>query len=134
MSDAVELETLSEDQCWPLLARKDVGRLAVAIRNQPDIFPVNYRVDSETIVVKTAPGLKLAAAGLGDGVAFEVDAIDEHHHTGWSVVVRGVAREIESLDELLDADRLLLEPWAAGTKNRFLRITPTVVTGRRLPG
>ncbi len=98
MPDATKLETLSEDQCWPLLARKEVGRLAVSIRNQPDIFPVNYRVDGETIVVKSAAGLKLAAAGLGEGVAFEVDAIDELHHTGWSIVVRGVAREIESLN------------------------------------
>ncbi|MGF1599387.1 MAG: pyridoxamine 5'-phosphate oxidase family protein [Acidimicrobiales bacterium] len=127
------LEELNEDQCWPLLARKQVGRLAIALNNEPDIFPVNYRLDGETIVVKTAPGLKLAAAILGNGVAFEVDALDETTRTGWSIVVRGQATEIESLDEILDADRLLLEPWARGHKNRYIRIVPSAVTGRSLP-
>ncbi|MEL7207711.1 MAG: pyridoxamine 5'-phosphate oxidase family protein [Actinomycetota bacterium] len=131
--DDTGLEELTEDLCWGLLARKHVGRLAVAIEGKPDIFPVNYQVDEETIVVKTAPGLKLAAAVLGAGVAFEVDALDEFHHAGWSVVVRGTAVEIEDLEELLDADRLLIEPWARGAKNRFVRIHPEHVTGRRIP-
>lgn len=127
------LEELSEDRCWSLLGQKELGRLAVSIRNQPDIFPVNYRLDGETIVVRTSASLKLAAAVLGEGVAFEVDAIDELHHSGWSIVVRGIGREIDDLEEVLDADRLLLEPWADGPKNRYLRIVPTAVTGRRLP-
>lgn len=127
------LEELTEDQCWRLLARKSVGRLAVSIENRPDVFPVNYRLDAETLIVRTAPGLKLAAATLGRGVAFEVDSFDELNHTGWSIVVRGSATEIEELDELLEADRMLLEPWARGHKNRYVRITPEQVTGRRIP-
>lgn len=128
-----KLEALSEDRCWQLLSRKQYGRLAVSIQGRPDIFPVNYRVDDETIVVKTAAGLKLAAATLGTGVAFEVDAIDEIAHSGWSVVVLGTAVEIENLDELLEADRLLLAPWAGEGKNRYVRIQPEQVTGRNLP-
>lgn len=127
------LEELTEDLCWGLLSRKHIGRLAVSIEGKPDIFPVNYQVDAETIVVKTAPGLKLAAAVLGHGVAFEVDSLDEFHHAGWSVVVRGTAVEIEDLEELLEADRLLIEPWARGAKNHFVRINPQFVTGRRIP-
>lgn len=127
------LEELSVDECWRLLRRKSVGRLAVSINNKPDIFPVNYRLDEETIVIKTAAGLKLAASALGEGVAFEVDALDELNHTGWSVVVRGTASEIEGTDELLDADKLILEPWAGGAKPRYLRVEPEHVTGRRVP-
>lgn len=127
------LEELSEDECWRLLARKSVGRLAVSVKNRPDIFPVNYRIDEETIIVKTAPGLKLAAATLGFGVAFEVDSIDEFNHSGWSIVVVGEATEIEGLEELLEVDRLLIEPWAKGQKNRYVRITPEHITGRRIP-
>ena len=127
------LEELSEDQCWSFLARKRVGRLAVSIENRPDIFPVNYRIDDETIIVRTAPGLKLAAATLGRGIAFEVDSLDELNHTGWSVVIHGTASELQQLDELLAAERLLIEPWARGIKNRYLRIAPQRVTGRRIP-
>ena len=126
------LETLSDDDCWRLLATRQVGRLAVSIANQPDIFPVNYRVEDETLVVRTAPGLKLAGATLGAGVAFEVDGLDEMRHTGWSVVVHGLAEEIEALEEWMAADRLLIEPWAEGERDRLVRITPSKVSGRRI--
>jgi nitroimidazol reductase NimA-like FMN-containing flavoprotein (pyridoxamine 5'-phosphate oxidase superfamily) len=131
-----ELQELSQDQCWRMLAKKKVGRLAVSIDNRPDIFPVNYQLDGETIVVRTAPGLKLAAATLGTGVAFEVDSLDEMNHSGWSVVIHGTATEIESVEELLEADRLLIEPWSRGgaVKNRYLRIEVAEVTGRMIPG
>lgn len=129
-----DLEDLTVDECWMLLAKKSVGRLAVSINNKPDIFPVNYRVDDDTLVIRTAPGLKLAASTLGEGVAFEVDDLDEMRHTGTSVVVRGSATEIERLDELLEADDLKVEPWADGPKNRYIRITPSHISGRRIAG
>lgn len=127
-----ELEKLSDEECWWHLAEKTVGRLAVSVANRPDIFPVNYRLDGETIVVKTAPGFKLAAATLGNGVAFEVDQLDETERTGWSVVVHGQATEVERLEDLLDADDLHVEPWAGGTKNHYIRIHPKIVSGRRI--
>lgn len=130
---ADNLEELAEDECWKLLKRKQVGRLAVSVAGKPDIFPVNYRVDDETILVKTAAGLKLAASVLGTAVAFEVDALDELHHLGWSVVVRGSATEVEGTEELLAANDQLIEPWAAGPKDRYLRIVSSHITGRRLP-
>ena len=130
------LETLSEPECWALIDHTTVGRLAVAIDGQPDIFPVNYTVDRTgdrpSVVIRTAPGTKLAAAVLGRGVAFEVDATDEERHRGWSVVVRGHAREIEKLEEYLDAAELPVEPWAEGTKAHYVRIEPTEVSGRRV--
>lgn len=124
-------EHLDEDACWLLLSRRTVGRLAVAIKGQPDVFPVNYRVDGETIVIQTNPGLKLAAATLGAGVAFEVDDLNEMAQLGCSVVVRGSAYEIEDLDELLAAQTLLVSPWDDDGKTRYVRILPTEVNGRR---
>ncbi len=128
------LETLSTDECWRLLGEHEVGRLAVSINHHPDIFPVNYRVQDETILVHTGAGLKLAAATLGPSVAFEVDVIDEERHTGWSVVVHGPAVEVTALDELLDVeDTGGVDTWADSEKTRYFRITPTEVTGRRVP-
>lgn len=127
------IEFLNEDECWQLLAGQSIGRLGVSINNKPDIFPVNFRLDEETIVVKTAAGLKLAAAAFGAEVVFEVDRFDDLAHTGWSVVVHGTGSEIESVEEVLDAERLLIEPWAGGARERYLRITPTRTTGRRVP-
>jgi nitroimidazol reductase NimA-like FMN-containing flavoprotein (pyridoxamine 5'-phosphate oxidase superfamily) len=52
-----------------------------------DIFPVNYTVDGESIVFRTAEGSKLTEVTINDEVLFEVD---EYTATdAWSVVVRG---------------------------------------------
>ncbi|MGI9614003.1 MAG: pyridoxamine 5'-phosphate oxidase family protein [Acidimicrobiales bacterium] len=134
MGTAEPIEVITEAECWRLLAEHTVGRLAVSIANRPDIFPVNYVLDDDTVVIRTAPGLKLAASSLGVGVAFEVDAFDEAAHVGWSVVVSGQAVEIDDDSERVNIERLGIEPWAAGSKTRYLRVIPEQVTGRRIPG
>lgn len=127
------LDTLTDDECWALVQSQTIGRLAVAIKSHPDIFPVNYAVDGETIVVNTLPGLKLAAAIFGSDVAFEVDDFDSESRTGWSVVVKGPAVEITDKAELEAVEHLGLEPWADSEKYRYLRIAGVVITGRRTP-
>jgi len=120
---------LDEHQCWDLLRSQEVGRLAVAIANHPDIFPINYVVDHATVVFRTAEGTKLAAAVLGESVAFEIDG--ETDGEAWSVVIKGTAVEIERMYELFDAVELPLYPWHVAPKHRFVRILPELVTGRR---
>ena len=133
MWQSAGLEMVGVLECWSLLETQSVGRLAVAIRNHPDIFPVNYLVDDETIVFRTNPGMKLAAAIAGDSVAFEVDEHDPESGVGWSVVVTGEAREVKRLDDLVRIEELPLTPAAPGHKNRWVRIHPLSVTGRRIP-
>ncbi len=125
-------DELEASECWRLLRTTDVGRLAVAIANRPDIFPVNYAVDGQSIVINTAPGTKLAAAVLGTAVAFEVDVLDPITRTGWSVVLKGHAREVDTIEELLAAQSLDIETWTETDKRRFVRLTPDSITGRRL--
>ena len=122
---------LDIDECWRLLAEAEVARLAVAIINHPDLFPINYVVDRGAIVFRTAEGTKLAAAVLGRSVAFEIDGYDRGAGEAWSVVVKGRAEEIDSMDEVMNAFDLPLFPWHAAPKPRYVRIEPTEVTGRR---
>jgi nitroimidazol reductase NimA-like FMN-containing flavoprotein (pyridoxamine 5'-phosphate oxidase superfamily) len=126
-----EIEELDHPACWELLRAGEVGRLAVAIAGHPDIFPVNYVVDHGSIVFRTEAGTKLAAAVLGTGVAFEIDGRDDATGTAWSVVAKGVAHEVVQLHDYVDALDLPLHPWAGGSKSRFVRILPDVLTGRR---
>lgn len=125
------VEILAADECWTLLRRSEVGRLGVAIMNQPDIFPVNYVVDHGAVVFRTAEGTKLAASVLGRAVAFEIDGYDAARGEAWSVVVKGRAVEIKTMQEVFDACDLPLFPWLASPKPRFVRIEPESVTGRR---
>jgi nitroimidazol reductase NimA-like FMN-containing flavoprotein (pyridoxamine 5'-phosphate oxidase superfamily) len=126
------LETLSDDECWQLLRRGELGRLAVAANGRPDIFPVNYVVDGDDLIIRTAAGFKLAAAVLGPAVAFEIDGIEPENHPGWSVVVHGPATEIDGTEDIVRVESLPLQPWTGGDKPRYLRIAASEVTGRRI--
>jgi uncharacterized protein len=123
------IATLSTEECLELLASQTVGRLAVSIRDHPDIFPINYIVDRGGIVFRTAEGTKLAASVLGRGVAFEVDGLDRQE--AWSVIVKGHAVELQRMQELFEATDLPLFPWHAAPKHRFVRIVPMEMSGRR---
>jgi uncharacterized protein len=131
VNDVEPMRILNQDECSELLGTVDVGRLAIAISNIPDIFPINYVTDHGTVVFRTAEGTKLAGAVLGRAVAFEIDGCDPVSGDAWSVVVKGQAVEIEQMYELFDAQDLPLFPWHAGAKLRYVRIEPNEVTGRR---
>jgi len=123
-------ETMTESASWAELRKATVGRLAVAVDGRPDIFPVNFTVDRGSVVFRTAAGTKLAAAA-GRPVAFEADGYDPGTGEAWSVVAKGVAREVSELDEVLDALDLPLFPWHTAPKPRIIRIEPESISGRR---
>jgi nitroimidazol reductase NimA-like FMN-containing flavoprotein (pyridoxamine 5'-phosphate oxidase superfamily) len=122
-----ELET---HECLRLLRESPVGRLAVVVAGEPDIFPVNHVVDHGTIVFRTAHGTKLWGAA-GQVVAYEVDGYDTATAEAWSVVVHGTAHVLYLTDQVLDALQLPIYPWQSGPKPEIVRIEPREITGRR---
>ncbi len=131
MNGSVVTEELALEECWALLERHTVGRLAVDIAGRPDIFPINYVVDCDAIVFRSGAGTKLAGAVLNRHVAFEIDGYAPDQRVTWSVVVKGSARELESMSDRYRAENLPLYPWVASDKPDFVRIDPYLVTGRR---
>ena len=129
-SDLVEI---GADECVRLVQSRRVGRLGFVADGQPLIFPVNYAVDGETIVFRTDPGTKLDSAPLTK-VAFEVDDIDETNGEGWDVLIQGRADDItETIDERSEFLRgSPVEPFAPGLKWHWIRVVPTVISGRRI--
>lgn len=126
-SDSITTE-LSDDTSWGYLASQEVGRLGVIHNDLPDIYPVNYCLDGQSIVFRTAVGSKLEALTLNYHVVFEADGWDEE--TGWSVVLHGMAGVITDEDELRRAERLPLLPWVPTVKRTWVRIVPDELTGR----
>jgi hypothetical protein len=93
---------------------------------------VNFVLDGEAIVFRSDGGTKLHAARNGH-VAFECDGIDSVYHTGWSVLATGKAEEVVNAAELGQLARLPLGPWCPGPKATWVRIRPTMLSGRRIP-
>ena len=122
------LTVLTDDECWTRIATQDLGRLVTRVGDVIDIFPVNYVVDGDTILFRTAEGSKLVELTIHDEVLFEVD--DHTDTDAWSVVVRGHARRLTTSDEVAEADRQPLRPWVPTLKYNYVRIEPTSLSGR----
>ncbi len=129
VDSANPVTVLHESRCWDLLASQEVGRLATAVNGSPEIFPVNFVVDGESLVFRTAEGSKLLELVINSHVCFEVDGWTDNG--GWSVLVKGTAAVIPTGEELSEAEALPLRPWVPTVKTNFVRVTPAEVTGRR---
>ena len=119
---------IDEAECWRLLGEAQMGRLAMAPAGEVNIFPVNFVVSKGALYFRTAPGEKLLELSVNPDVAFEIDGYDDD--SAFSVVVKGVAERLESQAEIDEADRLPLAPWLPTLKFRWVRITPTSMSGR----
>lgn len=95
----------------------------------PEIFPLNFVVDGESVVFRTAEGSKLVELVINEQVAFEVDGWNDNG--GWSVVVKGLASVVPAGEQHDRAEALPLRPWIPTIKTNFVRITASEVTGRR---
>lgn len=129
------MDTLSETICTERLLAGVVGRVGFVHDGQVHVLPVNYAADATgEVMYRTQEGTGLATVG-GQQVVFEIDGFDAASHTGWSVCVRGTAREV--LVPTAPALRSLVEravvSWAPGPRDRWIAISPDVVTGRQLP-
>jgi len=126
--DRPPMRELATAECWERLGSVPYGRVATTAAGEIDIFPVNHGVDRQSIVFRTAPGTKLLELTIRQNVAFEVDGYDGIE--AFSVVVKGIADEFDREAEVTEAERLGIEPWAPGEKDRWVRITPQDIQGR----
>jgi len=105
-------------------------------QDTPAIFPINYALDGEAVVFRTAPGTKLTH-GPRAPATFEIDGLDRAARTGWSVVATGRLEEVTTFDAptLERVRALAIRPWTEGDKGHWMRLVPDIITGRRVgPG
>ena len=122
------VQELDEVQAWEFLTAHRIGRLAIVIGGEPDILPVNYVVDGQSLVFRTAEGSKLLAASLGGRMAFQVD--EWTHEGAVSVLAHGTPHVMEG-EERESATSLELDPWVPTHKEHWVRLEVDEVTGRR---
>ncbi|MFI7272991.1 helix-turn-helix domain-containing protein [Streptomyces sp. NPDC049879] len=127
---AVELVALGSDECYDLVARHSVGRVAVTTPDGPAIVPAGYRLIEGAVVFRTSTD---APPSLDSDVAFEVDMLDGAEGVGWSVQILGRATPVTDEDETA---RLAAATggrrWVRGERELWVRLRPVSVTGHRL--
>jgi len=115
-----------------LMRSVPVGRIVYTRQALPAVELVNFVLDHGDIVITTDASGKLAAATRGAVVAFEADNVDVSGHGGWSVTVIGQSRAVTDAEEVRDLEQTAPEPWAPGKHDHFIRISPSIVNGRRI--
>jgi nitroimidazol reductase NimA-like FMN-containing flavoprotein (pyridoxamine 5'-phosphate oxidase superfamily) len=132
MDGANELVVLARNECLALLRARAIGRVVFTDAALPSAQPVNYLLDDEEIIFRTANGARLAVATRTAVVAFEVDDIDHVTRTGWSVLGVGKAYEVVDPARLAALAELHTDPWAPGHTAHTISIPLQILSGRRL--
>lgn len=129
--DAIKI--LSDDACLEKLRGEQLGRLVVRRKDDMDIFPVNFVLDTSAeapcLYFRSAEGSKLFSVNLNHDVLFEIDHLDGQEHA-WSVVVKGTAEVVKTFAEIRHADSLDLKPWVPTLKYNYVRINIDSLSGR----
>ena len=124
------LEVLDRTECLRLLDNAHLGRIAVSSGALPLVLPVGYVMDGDTIVVDAGHGPALEFATAGAVVGFEVDNLHENGHTGWTVMITGVAQAVHDEGEAARLRQLFPERLEHGD-GRLVRVSCELVSGRR---
>lgn len=125
-------QAFSREQCLALMASVPVGRVVYTDQALPAVMPMNFVLDGEEVVIRTASDSTLAAAIRNAVVAFQADDFDPATTTGWSITITGQARLVDSAEETERLARLPLRPWVSAANGQFIRIPARHVAGRRL--
>jgi uncharacterized protein len=118
---------MSTEECWEMLRANEFGRLAFHLGDEVHLAPINYAVEHDTLLFRTAEGSKLLAVEMNADVAFEIDEFDEKHAR--SVIVRGTARHLDEHEEHR-AENVPLRPWVQTLKYDVVEIVPEEISGR----
>ncbi|SKA99669.1 Nitroimidazol reductase NimA, pyridoxamine 5'-phosphate oxidase superfamily [Agreia bicolorata] len=123
------VDDLEPEECWRLLERVSVARLAVVDELGADIFPINFLVHNGLVYFRSAPGTKIVRATEHPGVAVEFDGT--YDGLRWSVVIRGDIRRLSDDAEIHASGVDKLHTFTAATKWNYFVISPRTISGVR---
>lgn len=128
-----QMGVIEERQCIELIEATPIGRIGFTSGDAPMVLPVNFAWHEGAIVFRTLEGTKLAAASEGQAVCFEVDTWDAASRSGWSVVIRGQASEVDGWGEIEQLENIGLVPWSKEKwRPIWVKIVPSEISGRVL--
>jgi Pyridoxamine 5'-phosphate oxidase len=126
-----QMREMTRDEAMRRLASVRIGRVVFTSRALPAIRPVNHLVENGHVIIRSPEGSAIvtaASAERGTVVAYEADELDPTSHTGWSVVITGLARLVDDPHEAAPYQQVL-RPHIPGDRGLVIRIYPELVTG-----
>jgi nitroimidazol reductase NimA-like FMN-containing flavoprotein (pyridoxamine 5'-phosphate oxidase superfamily) len=129
--DVRSLMPLTTEESLARLRAGRIGRVAFTMGALPAVVPVTYAVQGQHLLLATAADSRLARAADGNVLAFEIDEVDLVGHTGWSVVVTGVAQVVADAAGRAEAASVVA-PWLPERAELLIRLPCTRITGRRI--
>jgi hypothetical protein len=130
--DDPALTQLTKDECLDLLASVSVGRIIFTRRALPAAELVNFVLDHGDIVIRMDRGDQIAVAVREAIVAFEADDLNPVGQAGWTVTVIGRSQEVTDPEDIDRFKQLCLSSWVPAGREHFFRMSPEILTGRRL--
>ncbi len=124
-------EVLTRPECLTLLGSQNLGRVGASIDALPVILPVHFALVGQAVVFRTNPGSRFDAATLGAVVAFQADRYEPESGSGWSVLVQGVATEIDDPERRRRAEWVPVTWWDDDATSRLVQIEATQLSGRQ---
>jgi nitroimidazol reductase NimA-like FMN-containing flavoprotein (pyridoxamine 5'-phosphate oxidase superfamily) len=125
---------LSRQEALRRLGSVAIGRVVFTSQAMPAIRPVNHLLDQGRIIFRGYRDAAITAAASrerGTVVAYEADDIDPATHTGWSVIVTGLASIVTDPGQAAHY-QAILRPWAEGELSQIISVEPELVTGFEL--
>lgn len=126
-ADTDVVRKLGSAECWDLLRANNFGQLAYHLRARTRVTPINYAVDGERLIFRTAEGTKFYALKVEDQVALQIDFVGED--SAFSVVANGGVHEITE-DADVEEATINLRPLIRTEKKHVFAIEVTKVRGR----
>jgi nitroimidazol reductase NimA-like FMN-containing flavoprotein (pyridoxamine 5'-phosphate oxidase superfamily) len=126
------LTPLDTESCKELIAPGGIGRVVMATERGPVAIPVNFKMLDGDVVFRTTPSAGVVSAMARGAVSFEVDHFDDALSEGWSVLLTGEGHAVTDPAELEAVVSVGVTPWAPDGRDRYVRIAPSQLTGRRI--
>jgi hypothetical protein len=80
----------------------------------------------------TDKDLRTGIRGADYRVTFEIDQVGRDAQEGWFVVIQGPAHHMDAYDDFLSAWQRAPRASDIRSRDHFVRITPSLIVGRRL--
>ena len=126
------IETLTHEEAMDLLTfGAYLGRIAYIEKGRPVVRPVNYLADDGEIIFRTHKGTAISRF-QNEHVEFETDSSHPLEHSGWSVIVQGVASVIRNSKarEILRRGPLMSWAWPQG--EHYVSMSILEISGIRI--